>query len=103
MKGIGTDFQKKVWRATQRIPAGKVSTYARIAKAIGKPNAARAVGNALNANPYAPKVPCHRVVKSSGEIGGFASGTQKKKKLLEGEGIRVKSGKVDLEKFHSFF
>lgn len=99
MKLKGTQFQREVWRAAQRIPRGKVSTYSSIARAIGKPKSARAVGNALNANPYAPKVPCHRVVRSDGSIGGFASGTRRKKELLEREGLKVKNDKIDLEEF----
>ena len=91
---MSTEFQEKVWRATSRIPKGKVSTYSEIAKKIGKPKAARAVGNALNRNPYAPKVPCHRVVRSDGSIGGFAGGTAKKIKMLSGEGVEIRNGKV---------
>lgn len=93
------NFQKNVWRACARIPRGKISTYSEIAKALGKPGAARAVGNALNANPFSPEVPCHRVVKSSGELGGFAHGSNAKKKLLEKEGIKIASGRIsDFEK-----
>ena len=92
-------FVEKVHAAAAKIPKGKVSTYARIAKAIGKPKAARAVGNALNKSPGMPKCPCHRVVKSDGRIGGFASGPAAKKKLLSKEGIRFHGGKVeDFEK-----
>lgn len=60
-------------------------TYKEVAHAIGKPKAYRAVGNALNRNPFAPEVPCHRVIKSDGSIGGFASGSNKKLKLLKSE------------------
>ena len=76
----GTIFQKAVWEATRKIPKGKVKTYAAIAKTIGRPKAVRAVGNALNKNPYVPAVPCHRVVKGDGSLGGFAGGEKKKKK-----------------------
>jgi methylated-DNA-[protein]-cysteine S-methyltransferase len=104
-----TVFQKAVWAATKKIPRGKVTTYAAIARLIGRPHAARAVGNALNKNPwlrpatagkpYAPKVPCHRVVKSDGSLGGFAGGVKKKKKILKNEGIKIKNNKiVDFEK-----
>jgi methylated-DNA-[protein]-cysteine S-methyltransferase len=96
-----TVFQKAVWEATKKIPRGKVTTYAVIASLIGRPRAARAVGNALNKNPFAPKVPCHRVVKSDGSLGGFAGGTRKKKQMLEKEGVRIKKNKnkiVDFEK-----
>ena len=93
--GKSTAFEDKVHAAAAKIPRGKVSTYARIAKAIGKPKAARAVGNALNKSPGMPKCPCHRVVKSCGTVGGFASGPAAKKKLLSKEGIRFHGGKVE--------
>ena len=88
-------FTRKVHAAAARISKGRVSTYALIAKAIGKPKAARAVGNALNKSPGMPKCPCHRVVKSDGTVGGFASGPAAKKKLLSKEGIRFRGGKVE--------
>lgn len=94
MKEIITPFQKAVYSATRKIPKGKVATYALIARLIGKPKAARAIGNALNRNPFAPKVPCHRVVNSDGKIGGFTSGTAKKVALLRKEGVGVKDGKI---------
>lgn len=80
----GTDFQKSVWRMTEKIPYGKVKTYADIAREIGKPKAYRAVANALSANPLVIVVPCHRVVSKSG-IGGFTSGVWRKKWLLRHE------------------
>ncbi len=87
-------FSELVWQATKKIPKGKVATYAIIAKMIKKPKAARAVGNALNKNPYAPIVPCHRVVKSDGSIGGFASGPRNKISLLNKEGVTIIKNKV---------
>ena len=89
-----TPFQKKVWMAMVRIPKGKVATYAQVAARIGKPNAARAVGNACNANPFAPDVPCHRVIASSGKLGGFAFGIKEKVKLLTQEKVRIVNGKI---------
>jgi len=86
-------FADKVYEFTKKIPRGKVTTYKKIAKALNC-KAYRAVGTALNKNPYAPIVPCHRVVKSSGEIGGFASGTRNKIKLLKKEGIKIKDNKI---------
>jgi len=83
------NFSERVWRLTAQIPRGRVSTYGLIARALGKPRAARAVGNALNANPHAPRVPCHRVVKSTGQLGGYADGTAKKAKILRQEGLRI--------------
>lgn len=91
---MATIFQKAVWEATRKVPKGKVTTYAAIAKLIGCPKAVRAVGSALNKNPYAPAVPCHRVVKSDGSLGGFASGVKKKKQILEKEGIKIKNNKI---------
>jgi methylated-DNA-[protein]-cysteine S-methyltransferase len=88
-------FNQKVWALTARIPAGKVATYADIARAL-KSKGYRAVGNALNRNPYAPEVPCHRVVGSDGSLTGFASGIDKKRKILKGEGILFRGDKVDL-------
>ncbi len=82
----GSDFEKKVWRAASAIPSGQVRSYKWIAENIGRPKAARAVGNALHKNPLSPMVPCHRVIKSSGEIGGFARGPAVKKRLLRDEG-----------------
>ena|SRR3989338_1784817 len=92
-------FNERVWSACKKIPKGKVSTYSQIAKAIGNSKSSRAVGNALNKNPFAPKVPCHRVIKSNGEIGGFASGSSKKISLLKKDGIQIKKEKIDLEKY----
>ena len=90
-----TNFQKKVYNTTKEIPKGYVSTYSGIAKAIGNPNAGRAVGNALNKNPFAPEVPCHRIIKSDGTIGGFAKGYDKKKEMLKSEGITINhTGKI---------
>jgi methylated-DNA-[protein]-cysteine S-methyltransferase len=87
-------FSQEVWAATKKIPKGKVATYASIAQMIKRPHSARAVGNALNANPYAPVVPCHRVVKSDGSVGGFASGPKKKIALLTAEGVVIIKDKV---------
>lgn len=83
--GEATTFQKSVWRATQSIPAGETRSYHDIANAIGSPNATRAVGTALGANPLPILIPCHRVTAKDGGIGGFSSGTALKKKLLAHE------------------
>ena len=91
----GMTFNQKVWAMTARIPRGKVTTYRDIAQKL-KSNGYRAVGNALNKNPYAPAVPCHRVVGSDGGLTGFAGGLAKKRKLLENEGIPFAGQKVDL-------
>ena len=86
-------FAEDVYKLTARIPAGRVSTYKEIAEKLGV-KAYRAVGNALNKNPYSPKVPCHRIVSSDGSIGGFASGTGNKIKILAKEGVEVKDNMI---------
>ena len=83
---------KDVYSLLIRIPPGKVSTYGDIAFAIGHPKAYRAIGKIVANNPNPIVVPCHRVVKSSGEIGGFIYGEKKKKELLEKEGIKIENG-----------
>jgi methylated-DNA-[protein]-cysteine S-methyltransferase len=92
----GMNFSERVWALTARIPAGQVVTYGDIAGALGKSRGARAVGNALNRNPYAPGVPCHRVVGSDGKLTGFAGGLPKKEQMLNAEGVRVARGRADL-------
>lgn len=81
-------LQEKVLSVVATIPKGKVATYAQIAKTIGHPRAFRAVGNALNKNPRPLSIPCHRVVRSSGDIGGYIFGRMKKETLLKKEGVR---------------
>ena len=81
------DFQKKVLMADYNIPRGFVSTYSRIATHIGVLGGSRAVGNALANNPFPLVIPCHRVIKSDGSLGGFGGGLQMKKILLEQEGV----------------
>ncbi len=85
----GTKFQMKVWKYLLKIPKGKVKTYKEVAIAIKMPKSARAVANACAINPYSPKVPCHRVIRSDGTLGGFSApgGIKKKKKLLKKEGF----------------
>lgn len=92
-------FQRKVLHAEYRIPRGWVSTYGRIAKHIGSTDAARAVGRALATNPFPLVIPCHRAVRSNGELGGYQGGEEMKKRLLKMEGIRFTvSGRVLLDK-----
>lgn len=86
----GTDFQRKVWCALRNIPFGETRTYGEIAKAIGSPNGARAVGMACNKNPLLIVTPCHRVIGANGELTGFACGLDIKKKLLEIEKLILK-------------
>lgn len=82
----GTLFQQDVWRALLTIPSGEVMTYGQIAAAVGKPGAARAVGQAVGSNPFSIVVPCHRVVGSDGALTGFGGGLATKERLLLGEG-----------------
>lgn len=90
-----TPFQNLCYQTLKRkVPAGKVITYAGLAKLINHPKAYRAVGSAMNKNPFAPKVPCHRVVKSNGELGGFTQGSSMKIQRLKAEGVFVENGKV---------
>ena len=91
MKLIGTEFQLKVWTYLRKIPRGRVKTYSQVAKAIGKPLATRAVANAIGKNPYAPKIPCHRVIRSDGTLGGYSGkgGVKTKRFLLKNEGIKL--------------
>lgn len=79
---VGTDFQRRVWKALMRVPYGATSTYGQIAEAIGSPRAVRAVGNANKANPVSIIVPCHRVIGSDGELVGYGGGLSLKKWLL---------------------
>lgn len=82
---IGTDFQQTVWNALKNIPVGETTTYAKIAEAIGRSKAVRAVGTAIGANPIAFLIPCHRVIRTDGGLGGFRWGLEVKKKMLEWE------------------
>jgi len=108
-------FNERCYEILRKVPKGKVTTYKALAHALNT-KAYRAVGTAMNKNPYSHVrsgrvgglliakqsnnlVPCHRVIKSNGEVGGFASGTKNKIKILKKEGIEIKKGKIDLEKF----
>ena len=81
----GTDFQRRVWKALCRIPPGKTASYAEIARQVGSPKAVRAVGLACGSNPLAPMIPCHRVLRSDGSLGGYGFGLDRKRALLERE------------------
>lgn len=81
----GTDFQKKVWRALLKVPFGKTASYGKIARAVGRPGAARAVGGANHANPVAVIVPCHRIIGADGSLTGYGAGIERKAWLLEHE------------------
>ena len=81
----GTAFQQRVWAALSAIPAGKLATYKEIARAIGQPKAVRAVAQACGANPLAVAIPCHRVVRSDGDLSGYRWGVERKRKLIDRE------------------
>ena len=100
-----TSFNEKVYALLRKVPKGKVTTYKALAEALGT-KAYRAVGQAMRCNPYAPEVPCHRVVASDGSIGGFSGKWDPKSKevkrkirMLKKEGIKVKNNRIDLEGF----
>ena len=85
----GSKFQIKVWKYLKKIPKGKIKTYRQVAIGINNPKSSRAVANACAKNPYSPKIPCHRVIRSDGSLGGFSGpgGIKAKKKLLKKEGF----------------
>ena len=87
----GTKFQLKVWKYLKTIPKGTVKTYKQVAIAIKRPKSARAVANACGKNPYAPKIPCHRVIRSDGGLGGYSAmgGIKTKLRLLRSEKVNI--------------
>ncbi len=93
-----TTFSDSVYKVVKTIPKGKVTTYKAVAEALNC-KAYRAVGNALNRNPYSPEVACHRVINTNGSLGGFASGAKNKKRLLKEEGVDIMNNKIDLNKY----
>lgn len=94
----GTDFQQEVWQTMSRIPCGKVVTYGQLAAAMGRPEAVRAVANAVGKNPLLVLLPCHRVVATRG-LGGFSAGLEAKRKLLALEGVEITQKGPFSEKF----
>ena len=93
-----TQFERDVLIATFRIPKGKISTYKRVAEKIGRPNAYRAVANALHKNPLWPVVPCHRVICSDGSFGGPKKGAKERRKSVAKEGVTIENDKVKISK-----
>ena len=93
---IGTKLQHLVWNRIAKIPKGKILTYQELANEIGYPDSVRAVASACGKNPYAPEIPCHRVVRKDGSLGGYSAngGINKKKEMLEKEGHRFKKDKI---------
>ena len=98
------NLDKKIYKKLLEVPKGKITTYGELAKAVGMKNGQRAVGRIMNKNPYPVIVPCHRVVKSDGKVGGYAYGEEIKSNMLQNEGIEIKNGKIsDLEnRIHRF-
>ncbi len=94
IKRLKKSFSEKCYELLKKVPKGKVTTYKILANKL-ETKAYRAVGNAMNKNPHSPIVPCHRVVNSNGKIGGFASGTKNKIKMLGIEGIKIKNNKIE--------
>ena len=101
MKKEGS-FSEKCYSLLKQVPKGKVTTYKSIAKALNS-KGYRAVGSAMNKNPDAPEVPCHRVINASGSLGGYAYGLKKKITMLNSEGIEIKKNQIDLEKYEFQF
>jgi len=92
------NLEQKIYKKLLQVPKGKIITYGELARAVGLKNGQRVVGKIMNKNPYPVIIPCHRVVMSTGKIGGYAFGEHIKIKLLNDEGIQIKDGKVlDLE------
>jgi AraC family transcriptional regulator of adaptative response/methylated-DNA-[protein]-cysteine methyltransferase len=87
----GSAFQQRVWAELRKIPPGETRSYADIAAAVGQPGAVRAVGTANGSNPVAVLVPCHRVIRSDGSLGGYAGGLDRKRQLLKAEGVELGS------------
>ncbi len=88
------NLEQKIYKKLLEVPKGQITTYGELAKAVGLKNGQRIVGKIMNKNPYPVIVPCHRVVMSTGKIGGYAYGEHIKIKLLNDEGIQIKNGKI---------
>ena len=87
-------LEEKVYKKLLQVPKGRVTTYAELAKAIGLENGQRAIGRMMNKNPYPVIIPCHRVILSNGNIGGYAWGENVKVNMLSKEGVKIKNGKI---------
>ncbi|RDJ31593.1 MAG: methylated-DNA--[protein]-cysteine S-methyltransferase [Crenarchaeota archaeon] len=98
------NLENRVYKKLLEVPEGKVTTYGELAKAVGLKNGQRVIGRIMNKNPYPVIVPCHRVIKSDGKIGGYAYGEDVKNAMLSKEGISIRKGKIqELEKtIHRF-
>ena len=88
------NLDKKIYKKLLEVPEGKITTYGELAKAVGMKNGQRAVGKIMNANPYPVIIPCHRVVKSDGKVGGYYYGQNVKINMLKKEGVKIKNDKI---------
>ena len=96
-------LEHKVYEKLLKVPKGKVTTYSELAKAVGLKNGQRAIGRIMNKNPFPVIVPCHRVILSTGKIGGYAWGEKIKTNMLSKEGVKIKKGKIlDKDKIYRF-
>ncbi len=88
------NLQQKIYKKLLEVPKGQITTYGELAKAVGLKNGQRAVGKIMNKNPYPVIIPCHRVVMSTGKIGGYAYGEHVKTRMLNDEGVEIQNGKI---------
>lgn len=88
------ELEQRVYQQLLKVPKGKVTTYGELAKAVGLENGQRLIGQIMNKNPFPVIIPCHRVVKSDGKVGGYYYGEKVKSKMLSDEGIFIKNGKI---------
>lgn len=96
-------LEEKVYKKLLEVPKGKVTTYGELARAVGLKNGQRAIGRIMNKNPYPVIVPCHRVIMSTGKVGGYAWGEKVKTRMLEKEGLKISGGKItDPKLVHRF-
>jgi len=96
-------LEEKVYKKLLEVPSGMVTTYGELAKSVGLKNGQRVIGRIMNKNPYPVIVPCHRVIKSDGKIGGYAWGEKIKTHMLSKEGVKIKNGKItDLKMIYRF-
>jgi methylated-DNA-[protein]-cysteine S-methyltransferase len=88
------NLNEKIYKKLLQVPKGQITTYGELAKSVGLKNGQRTVGKMMNKNPYPVIIPCHRVVMSTGKIGGYAYGENVKTKMLNDEGIKIQNGKI---------
>lgn len=98
------NLSELVYKKLTQVPEGKVTTYSELAKAVGLKNGQRVIGQIMKKNPFPVIIPCHRVVKSDGKIGGYAYGAKVKTNMLKNEGIKIQNGKIQEwnKKFYKF-